>query len=128
MSAAATTTAEAERAPTRLLDLPNGMIERILVAASDDGNWRGLLSARLVCRRLHAAAFAAAREFEWRLIFPPDRPGDDELALPLALLRRFGALARLRLILIHDYEIFTDEDPFDAVPATAAQIARAVRE
>jgi hypothetical protein len=127
MSAAATTTAEAERAPTHLLDLPNGMIERILVATSDDGNWRGLGNARLVCRRLNAAAFSAAREFVLRLTFPPLRRGDDQLA-PLALLPRLSALKRLQVFLAHDYECCTDEDPFDAVPAMAAKIARAVRE
>jgi hypothetical protein len=93
--AAAQRKAEAEA--TKLLDLPEAVLERILLAASDGGEWGELRSARLVCERLRAAADAAARAFAAN-VGPLAGEGEPS---PLALLPRLGALARLQLELAY---------------------------
>jgi hypothetical protein len=81
----------AEAAQTRLLDLPDAVLERILLEASEGRHFGGLDDARLACRRLRAVAYAAVRKLEWHAYL-----SSDGLA-PLALLPRFDTLARLEL-------------------------------
>jgi hypothetical protein len=59
------TMANVPEARLRLLDLPDAVLERILVAASDGGEWDSLGNARAACSRLSAIADAAARQFKW---------------------------------------------------------------
>jgi hypothetical protein len=134
MTAAITTRAAARRmaeaAQTRLLDLPDGMIERILIAASNGGYWHGLRYARLVCRRLHAAAHAAARDMSWRIAF-----GQDDGALArLALLPRLGGLKGALLLLdrpggfVSPYDERTQIETDTIDMAMADKVARAFSE
>jgi hypothetical protein len=84
--AAATATHAA--APARLLDLPDALLERILVAASGGGDWDSLGNARAACSRLRAVAEAAARKLKW---------SERCLCGLGALLPRLGGLERVQL-------------------------------
>jgi hypothetical protein len=136
----AVTTATHTAAPTGLLDLPDALLERILIAASNGGQWRGLRKARRACSRLRAVAYAAVQKAAWQVQF-----WDDALA-PRALLPRLSALKRLHLQLYFadGYELGTDEyseeaellgiepvceaDKMDFVCHQATDIMEAVRE
>jgi hypothetical protein len=88
--AAAQRKAKAEA--THLLDLPDEVLERILVAASDGGKCCELRSARLVCTRLRAVAYAAAREF----VIVMGDAAEQGLA-SLEMLPRLSRLTRVQL-------------------------------
>jgi hypothetical protein len=74
-----------------LLDLPDTVLERILVAASDGGDWLGLRKARRACSRLRAVAAAATRQIRWTVPFWRDGFAE------LSLLPRLGGLERVLL-------------------------------
>lgn len=109
--------ATAQLAHNRLLNLPDAVLERILVAASNGGRWRCLHDARLVCRRLRAVAYTAAREFEWHVPFLDQWASWCGGITPLSLPRRLGALTELQLHLGLDDEFnpssYWSEDDVD---------------
>jgi hypothetical protein len=123
--AAAARMAQAET--TSLLDLPDAVLERILVAASDGGDWGVLHDACCACTRLRAVADAATRAMTLNL----GCLREHELA-PLALLPRLGALARVQLMVGHgDRDVFDfgfTEHDFNFFVDGAEDIARAVRQ
>lgn len=82
--------AQAAAARTRLLDLPDTVLERILVAASDGGRLSSLLNARRACSRLRAVSYAAARAATVHI------KAAGGLA-PLDMLPRLTGLARVQL-------------------------------
>jgi hypothetical protein len=86
--AAAQRKAQAEA--KNLLDLPDSLLERILLAASSGGQLRQLRSARRACSRLYTAADAAARALTARV-------GTRGGRYALQMLPRLGALTRLQL-------------------------------
>jgi len=114
--------ATAQLAHNRLLNLPDAVLERILVAASDGGEFRDLRSARRACSRLHAVSYAAARALTVSI--------DSELDLlsPLEALPRFGALTRLQLKLESDdgLDSGSDAEDVDFLLEQADEVAQAV--
>jgi hypothetical protein len=112
MAAARQVQAAAEPAPFPLLDLPGTALERVLVVASDGGNWNDLRSARLVCTRLRAVADFATK------VIVLDLSSTDFGLAPLALLPRLHTLLTVQVSVDFD----ADDDFFDE----AGKITQAV--
>jgi hypothetical protein len=103
-----TTRAAAQRKAeaTNLLDMPDEVLERILIAASDGGWLNDLRSARLACSRLRAILYSVARAFTANIAWQ-DEPS------PLEMLPRLGGLTRLQLQL-DDGQLQLDDPVVDA--------------
>jgi hypothetical protein len=115
---------KAQAEATKLLDLPDAVLEHILVAASDGGHLGELRAARLACSRLRAAADAAARIASVSLVSL-----NADALKPLSVLPRFGRLTRLQLELHYGPEKeFDDHHTFDVLFQTAFDMASYLEE
>jgi hypothetical protein len=84
-------------APSRLLDLPDELLERILLTASNGGQCCELRSARLACARLRSVSYAAARHITVQTAVSSAEAG----LTALAVLPRLGyALTRVQVALV----------------------------
>jgi hypothetical protein len=118
--AAAARKAEAEA--TNLLDLPDDLLERIMLDASEGGQWFYLQNASRACPRLRAAADAATRAATLH-ISPSTR--DDGLAR-LTMLPRLDALTRAHLLVGYGALHGLIEDDRGLFAFDADRIAQAV--
>jgi hypothetical protein len=85
---------KAKAEATNLLDMPDEVLEPILIAASDSGEWCNMRSARLACSRLRAVSYAAARYITVHI----GSSAETGLAA-LEVLPRLGALSKVEVAL-----------------------------